>query len=118
MYNPSSLAQALETAPAAKQAMLDSLRGPDAAHRITDDQIRAIITSPSFKSRHGRYHPETAYVGDDVNTHGSSSIHMTVAQSQLASHASRRFTLARWVMATFRGAGFLLATASMSPVAH
>lgn len=68
MYNPSSLAQALETAPAAKQAMLDSLRGPDAAHRITDDQIRAIITSPSFKSRHGRYHPETAYVGDDVNT--------------------------------------------------
>ena len=47
--------------------MLDSLRGPDAAQRITDDQIRAIITSPSFKSRHGRYHPETAYIGDDVN---------------------------------------------------
>lgn len=67
MYNPDTLTKALETTPAAEQAMLDSLRGPDAAQRITDDQIRAIITSPSFKSRHGRYHPETAYIGDDVN---------------------------------------------------
>ena len=67
MYNPDALTKALETTPAAEQAMLDSLRGPDAAQRITDDQIRAIITSPSFKSRHGRYHPETAYIGDDVN---------------------------------------------------
>lgn len=67
MYNPDTLTKALETTPAAEQAMLDSLRGPDAAQRITDDQIRAIITSPSFKARHGRYHPETAYIGDDVN---------------------------------------------------
>lgn len=57
MYNPDTLTKALETTLAAEQAMLDSLRGPDAAQRITDDQIRAIITSPSFKSRHGRYHP-------------------------------------------------------------
>lgn len=49
MYNPDTLTKALETTPAAEQAMLDSLRGPDAAQRITDDQIRAIITSPSFK---------------------------------------------------------------------
>lgn len=67
MYNPDTMTKALETTLAAEQAMLDSLRGPDAAQRITDDQIRAIITSPSFKSRHGRYHPETAYIGDDVN---------------------------------------------------
>ena len=53
MYNPDTLTKALETAPAAEQAMLDSLRGPDAAQRITDDQIRAIITSPSFKPRYG-----------------------------------------------------------------
>lgn len=46
MYNPDALVQALETAPTAEQAMLDSLRGPDVAQRITDDQIRAIITSP------------------------------------------------------------------------
>lgn len=68
MYNPNALVQAFETAPTAEQAMLDSLRGPDAAQRIADDQIRAIITSPSFKSRYGRYNPEIAYVGDDVNT--------------------------------------------------
>lgn len=67
MYNPAALAQTLETMPAAEQNLLDALRGPDAAHRITDEQIRAIITSPSFKPRYGRYHPETAYVGDDVN---------------------------------------------------
>lgn len=39
MYNPDTLTKALETTPAAEQAMLDSLRGPDAAQRITDDQI-------------------------------------------------------------------------------
>lgn len=67
MYNPSSLAQALETAPTAEQDMLNFLRSPNAAHHITDDQIRAVITSPSFKPRHGRRNPETAYVGNDVN---------------------------------------------------
>lgn len=68
MYNPDTLTKALETAPAAEQAMLDSLRGPDAAQRITDDQIRAIITSPSFKPRYGIGELESVYVDDDVNT--------------------------------------------------
>lgn len=68
MYNPDTLTKALETTPAAEQAMLDSLRGPDAAQRITDDQIRAIITSPSFKPRYGRGELESVYVDDDVNT--------------------------------------------------
>ena len=68
MYNPSSLAQALETVPAAEQALLDSLRGPDAAHRITDDQIREIITSSAFKPRYGRDDPKSVYVDADVNT--------------------------------------------------
>lgn len=54
MYNPSSLAQMLETMPAAEQNLLDVLRGPDAAHRIADEQIRAITTSPSFTPRYGR----------------------------------------------------------------
>ena len=67
MYNPSSLAQALETVPAAEQALLESLRGPDAAQRITDDQIRAIITSPLFKPRYGRGELESVYVDNDVN---------------------------------------------------
>lgn len=31
MYNPDTLTKALETTLAAEQAMLDSLRGPDAA---------------------------------------------------------------------------------------
>ena len=68
MYNPDTLTKALETAPAAEQAMLDSLRSPDAAQRITDDQIRAIITSPSFKPRYGIGELESVYVDDDVNT--------------------------------------------------
>ena len=67
MYNPDTLTKALETAPSAEQAMLDTLRGPDAANRITDDQVREIITLPTFKPRHGRLHPETAYVDADVN---------------------------------------------------
>jgi len=69
MYNPDALTQAIQTGVTAEKALLDALRGPDAAHRITDDQIRAIITSPSFKPRYGRYvDPESIYVGDDVNT--------------------------------------------------
>lgn len=68
MYNPNALVQTLETASTVEQTLLDSLRSPDAAHHITDDQIRAVITSPSFKPRHGRRNPETAYVGNDVNT--------------------------------------------------
>lgn len=53
----------------AEKALLDSLRGPDAAHRITDEQIRDLITLPAFKPRYRRYvDPESIYVGDDVNT--------------------------------------------------
>lgn len=68
MYNPNALVQTLETMPAAEQNLLDALRGPDAAQRITDEQIRAIITSPSFKPRYGRGELESVYVDDDVNT--------------------------------------------------
>lgn len=67
MYNPDALTQAIQTGVTAEKALLDSLRGPDAAHRVTDDQIRNIITLPAFKPRHGRLKPETAYVDDDVN---------------------------------------------------
>lgn len=67
MYNPAALAQTLETMPAAEQNLLDALRGPDAAHRITDEQIRTIITLPAFTPRHGRYGSESFYVDDDVN---------------------------------------------------
>jgi hypothetical protein len=68
MYNPNSFAQTLEAASTVEQTLLTSLRSPDAAHRITDDQIRAIITSPSFKPRYGRGELESVYVDDDVNT--------------------------------------------------
>ncbi len=68
MYNPNSFAQVLEAASTVEQTLLTSLRGPDAAHRITDDQIRAIITSHSFKPRYGRGELESVYVDDDVNT--------------------------------------------------
>lgn len=65
MYNPNALVQTLETASMVEQNLLDSLRGPDAAHRITDEQIRAIITSPSFKPRYGRpYYYDVFYEGD------------------------------------------------------
>lgn len=49
MYNPAAFTQTLEAASMVEQNLLDALRGPDAAHRIADEQIRAIITSPSFK---------------------------------------------------------------------
>ena len=65
MYNPAALVQTLETASMVEQNLLDALRGPDAAQRITDDQIRAIITSPSFKPRYGRpYYYDVFYEGD------------------------------------------------------
>lgn len=67
MYNPDALTQAIQTGVTAEKALLDSLRGPDAAQHIADDQIRAIITSPSFKPRYAECHPETVYVDDDVN---------------------------------------------------
>lgn len=55
----------LETMPAAEQNLLDVLRGPDAAHRIADEQIRAITTSPSFTPRYGRpYYYDVFYEGD------------------------------------------------------
>ena len=69
MYNHDALTQALQTGVTAEKALLDSLRGPDAAHRIADEQIRNIITLPAFKPRYRRYvDPESIYVGDDVNT--------------------------------------------------
>lgn len=68
MYNPNALAQTLETASTVEQTLLDSLHGPDAAHRITDDQIRNIITSSAFKPRYGRDDPKSVYVDADVNT--------------------------------------------------
>lgn len=68
MYNPDNLLQAIQTGMTEEKTLLNTLRGPDAAHRITDDQIREIITLPTFKPRHGRLHPETAYVNDDVIT--------------------------------------------------
>ena len=69
MYNPDALTQAIQTGVTAEKALLDSLRGPDAAHRITDEQIRYLITLPAFKPRYRRYvDPESIYVGDDVNT--------------------------------------------------
>lgn len=49
MYNPDALTQAIQTGVTAEKALLDSLRGPDAAHRITDEQIRDLITLPAFK---------------------------------------------------------------------
>ncbi len=69
MYNPDALTQAIQTGATAEKTLLDSLRGPDAAHRITDEQIRDLITLPAFKPRYRRYvDPESIYVGDDVNT--------------------------------------------------
>lgn len=68
MYNPAAFTQTLEAASTVEQNLLDALRGPDAAHRIADEQIRAIITSPSFKPRYGRGELESVYVDDDVNT--------------------------------------------------
>ena len=68
MYNPAAFTQTLEAASMVEQNLLDALRGPDAAHRIADEQIRAIITSPSFKPRYGRGELESVYVDDDVNT--------------------------------------------------
>ena len=69
MYNPDALVQAIQTGATAEKTLLDSLRGPDAAHRITDEQIRDLITLPAFKPRYRRYvDPESIYVGDDVNT--------------------------------------------------
>lgn len=68
MYNPNALAPALQAAVTEEKTLLDTLRGPDAAHRITDEQIREIITLPTFKPRHGRLHPETTYVDADVIT--------------------------------------------------
>lgn len=68
MYNPDNLLQAIQTGMTEEKTLLDTLRGPDAAHRITDEQIREIITLPTFKPRHGRLHPETTYVNADVNT--------------------------------------------------
>lgn len=65
MYNPDALTQALETGAAVEKALLDTLRGPDAAHRLADEQIREIITLPAFKPRHGRLMAENAYVDAD-----------------------------------------------------
>ena len=48
MYNPNALVQTLETASMVEQNLLDSLRGPDAAQRITDEQIRNIVASVLF----------------------------------------------------------------------
>ena len=68
MYNPNNLLQAIQTGMTEEKTLLDTLQGPDAANRITDEQIREIITLPTFKPRHGRLHPETAYVDADVIT--------------------------------------------------
>lgn len=68
MYNPDNLLQAIQTGMTEEKTLLDTLQGPDAANRITDEQIREIITLPTFKPRHGRLHPETAYVDADVIT--------------------------------------------------
>lgn len=46
MYNPDALTQAIQTGVTAEKALLDSLRGPDAAHRITDEQIRTSSHCP------------------------------------------------------------------------
>ena len=57
MYNPSSLAQALETVPAAEQALLESLRGPDVAqrtHHITIIQVSTRKVSPRNRLRRRR----------------------------------------------------------------
>lgn len=77
MYNPNALVQTLETASMVEQNLLDSLRGPDAAHRITDEQIRAIITSPSFKPRYGRPYYYDVFYTRETWIHSSSSVHTT-----------------------------------------
>jgi len=65
MYDPAALVQTLETASMVEQNLLDALRGPDAAHRITDEQIHAITTSPLFAPRYGKpYYYDIFYAGD------------------------------------------------------
>ena len=73
MYNPNALVQTLETASMVEQNLLDSLRGPDAAHRITDEQIRAIITSP--RDTEGPTITMCSTRGTWI--HSSSSVHTT-----------------------------------------
>lgn len=43
MYNPAAFTQTLEAASMVEQNLLDALRGPDAAHRITDEQISNVV---------------------------------------------------------------------------
>lgn len=57
MYNPNALVQTLETASMVEQNLLDSLRGPDAAQRITDEQIRNIVASVLFAPRYRDHEP-------------------------------------------------------------
>lgn len=64
MYNPNALVQTLETASMVEQNLLDSLRGPDAAHRITDEQIRNIVASVLFAPRYRDHEPWICYTGD------------------------------------------------------
>lgn len=64
MYNPNALVQTLETASMVEQNLLDSLRGPDAAERITDEQIRNIVASVLFAPRYRDHEPWICYTGD------------------------------------------------------
>ena len=52
MYNPDALTQALQTGVTAEKTLLDSLRGPDAAQRITDEQISNVVKSVLFAPRY------------------------------------------------------------------
>lgn len=64
MYSPNALVQTLETASMVEQNLLDSLRGPDAAQRITDEQIRNIVASVLFAPRYRDHEPWICYTGD------------------------------------------------------
>lgn len=76
MYNPNALAQTLETASTVEQTLLDSLHGPDAAQRITDDQIAQSPHLPH--SRHDTGSPTiTTSSTQETWTHSYSSVHTT-----------------------------------------
>ena len=64
MYNPNSFAQVLEAASTVEQTLLTSLRGPDAAHRITDEQISNVVKSVLFAPRYKDHEPWICYTGD------------------------------------------------------
>lgn len=64
MYNPDALTQALQTGVTAEKTLLDSLRGLDAAQRITDEQISNVVKSVLFAPRYKDHEPWTCYTGD------------------------------------------------------